>query len=152
MTSIIFKRLVGIVAALALALGVGLVTAGPAEAAKKKTVWDRVAACESTNRWSVNTGNGFYGGLQFTSSTWKAFGGRKFAPQANKASKAEQIAIARRVLAGQGPRAWPVCSVRAGLTKKSGKADLRATVATNPGNSVKSSTSAAKKAAAKGCC
>jgi len=131
LTSRILKRTLGILAGLALTLGIAL--AGPLPAQAATTVWDKVAKCESGNRWHINTGNGYYGGLQFSSSTWKAFGGRKYASQAHKATKAEQIAIARRVLAGQGPGAWPTCSRRAGLTKKNGKADKKAVPATNPG-------------------
>ncbi|MEV4615874.1 transglycosylase family protein, partial [Kitasatospora sp. NPDC049258] len=81
------------------------------------STWDKVAQCESTGNWAINSGNGFYGGLQFTNSTWAAFGGTSYAPQANLASKAQQIAVAEKVLAAQGPGAWPVCSVKAGLTK-----------------------------------
>ncbi|HSA52262.1 MAG TPA: transglycosylase family protein [Yinghuangia sp.] len=84
------------------------------------STWDKVAACESTNNWSINTGNGFYGGLQFQQSTWVEFGGQKYAPRADLATKDQQIAIAEKVLAVQGPGAWPVCSVKAGLTKNSG--------------------------------
>ena len=94
----------------------GLVTANSASAASVST-WDKVAQCESTGNWSINSGNGFHGGLQFTSSTWAAFGGTAFAPQADQATKAQQIAIGEKVLASQGPGAWPVCSVKAGLTK-----------------------------------
>src|SRR3712207_9572032 len=94
----IFKRALGILAGLALTFGIALAGSLPAQAAT--TVWDRVAKCESGNRWHINTGNGYYGGLQFSSSTWKGFGGRKYASQAHRATKAEQIAIARRVLAG----------------------------------------------------
>jgi resuscitation-promoting factor RpfB len=83
-------------------------------------VWDRVAQCESGGNWAINTGNGFYGGLQFTNSTWAAFGGTAYASRADLASKAQQIAIAKKVLASQGPGAWPVCSVRAGLTRSTG--------------------------------
>ncbi|WP_083974356.1 LysM peptidoglycan-binding domain-containing protein [Kitasatospora mediocidica] len=93
----------------------GLVTATSASAASTAT-WDAVAQCESTGNWSIANGNGFYGGLQFTSSTWAAFGGTQYAPQANLATKGQQIAIAEKVLASQGPGAWPVCSVKAGLT------------------------------------
>ncbi|MEU9129846.1 transglycosylase family protein [Kitasatospora sp. NPDC048540] len=93
----------------------GLVTATSASAASVST-WDKVAQCESTGNWSINSGNGFYGGLQFTSSTWAAYGGTAYAPQANLATKAQQIAVAEKVLASQGPGAWPVCSVKAGLT------------------------------------
>ncbi len=108
-----------------------MLVATPAEA--KRTVWDKVASCESSGRWKINTHNGYYGGLQFSPRTWKAFGGRKYGRQAHRASKAEQIAIARRVLSRQGPRAWPGCSKRAGLTKKNGKANRKATPSTNPG-------------------
>jgi LysM repeat protein len=131
LTSRILKRALGILAGLALTLGIAL--AGPLPAQAATTVWDKVAKCESGNRWHINTGNGYYGGLQFSSGTWKGFGGRKYGSQAHKASKAEQIAIARRVLAVQGPGAWPTCSRRAGLTKKNGKADKKAVPATNPG-------------------
>ena len=132
MSTSIIKRVVGVIAALALALGISAVTAGPAEAASK-TVWDKVAKCESGGRWHINTGNGYYGGLQFSGSTWKAHGGKKYASKAHKASKAEQIAIARRVLASQGPRAWPSCGKKAHLTKKNGKASKKATPSSNPG-------------------
>ncbi|MFJ9609249.1 transglycosylase family protein [Kitasatospora sp. NPDC101176] len=100
--------------------GVGLampiLTATGASAAPA-SAWDSVAQCESGGNWSINTGNGFYGGLQFTSGTWKAYGGTAYAPQANQASKGQQIAVAEKVLASQGPGAWPVCSQKAGLSK-----------------------------------
>ncbi|MBV2156068.1 transglycosylase family protein [Kitasatospora sp. SUK 42] len=108
-----------VIAALGVA-GVGLtvpcLTTSTANAASVST-WDAVAQCESGGNWAINTGNGFYGGLQFTSSTWAAFGGTAYAAQANQATKAQQIAVAEKVLASQGPGAWPVCSVKAGLTK-----------------------------------
>ena len=66
-------------------------------------MWDRVAKCESGGNWKINTGNGYYGGLQFAAGTWKGYGGGTYASRAHQATKAEQIAIARRVLAGQGP-------------------------------------------------
>ena len=134
MTFTVIKRAVGLGAALALSSGIGLVGVAPAEAAAT-TVWDRVAQCESAGNWKINTGNGFYGGVQFAAGTWKAYGGSTYASQAHLATKAEQIAIARRVLAGQGPGAWPVCSRRAGLTKSNGKADRNALPASNPGTS-----------------
>lgn len=74
--------------------------------------WSGVAQCESGGNWKINTGNGFYGGLQFTASTWAAFGGTAFAPRADLASVGQQIAVAERVLAGQGIGAWPVCGKR----------------------------------------
>jgi resuscitation-promoting factor RpfA len=133
-TFTVIKRAVGLGAALALSCGIGLVGVAPAEAAET-TVWDRVAQCESGGNWKINTGNGFYGGVQFAAGTWKAYGGNTYASQAHLANKAEQIAVARRVLAGQGPGAWPVCSRRAGLTKSNGKADRNAMPASNPGTS-----------------
>ena len=71
--------------------------------------WAAIAACESGGNWSANTGNGFYGGLQFTQGTWDAYGGGQYAASANQASESQQIAVAERVLAGQGIGAWPVC-------------------------------------------
>jgi LysM repeat protein len=144
LSSKIIRRLVGMVAGMALAIGIGL-SAAPAAAAS--TVWDKVAACESGGRWSINTHNGYYGGLQFSPRTWSGFGGRKYASSANKASKAEQIAIARRVLASQGPRAWPTCGRKAKLTKSNGRADKLATPATNPGAKKVSKPAATKKPA-----
>ncbi|WP_127782004.1 transglycosylase family protein [Rhodococcus sp. X156] len=103
------SRTVAKVALTGMVVGAPLtVLAAPASAASASQ-WDAVAQCESTGNWSIANGNGFYGGLQFTASTWKAFGGHAYAPQANQASKAQQIAIAERVLAGQGKGAWPVC-------------------------------------------
>ena len=78
--------------------------------------WSGVAQCESSGNWHINTGNGFYGGLQFTQQTWSGFGGGRFASRADLASKAEQIAIAQRVLHAQGWGAWPSCSSQLGLT------------------------------------
>jgi resuscitation-promoting factor RpfA len=109
---------IGVAAAAALAAA-GVATAGNAHAAPVST-WDRVAACESGGNWAINTGNGFHGGLQFTHSTWIAYGGGAYASDANLASKSAQIAVAEKVLASQGPGAWPVCSVRAGLTRGGG--------------------------------
>ena len=71
--------------------------------------WDAVAQCESGGNWSINTGNGYYGGLQFNSSTWLAFGGGAYAPRADLATRSQQIAIAEKVLAAQGKGAWPTC-------------------------------------------
>lgn len=76
--------------------------------------WDELAQCESSGDWSINTGNGFYGGLQFHQQTWAGFGGLAYAPRADLASRAQQIDIARKVLAVQGPGAWPACSASTG--------------------------------------
>ncbi|MFG2929149.1 transglycosylase family protein [Streptomyces achromogenes] len=97
-------------------LAIPLVAAGTAHAADAAT-WNKVAACESSGNWSVNTGNGYYGGLQFTRSTWEAYGGTRYAPRADLATRYEQIAVAEKVLDGQGPGAWPACAPRAGLTR-----------------------------------
>ncbi|GAC57422.1 resuscitation-promoting factor [Gordonia hirsuta DSM 44140 = NBRC 16056] len=78
-------------------------------------IWDQIAMCESTGNWSINTGNGFYGGIQFTQSTWDAFGGQEYAPRADLATREEQIAIGKKVQAGQGWGAWPLCTSRLGL-------------------------------------
>ncbi len=72
-------------------------------------VWDRIAACESGGNWSANTGNGYYGGLQFSLSSWRAVGG---SGRPDQASKATQIAMAERLQHAQGWGAWPVCSAR----------------------------------------
>ncbi|QEV18495.1 LysM peptidoglycan-binding domain-containing protein [Streptomyces alboniger] len=92
------------------AVAAPLMAAGSASAATPQE-WDAVAQCESGGNWSINTGNGYQGGLQFSPSTWAAYGGTKYAPTADKASKAQQIEIAEKVLAGQGKGAWPSCGV-----------------------------------------
>lgn len=97
-------------------LALPLITAASAGAASGD-VWDKVAACESTSNWDINTGNGYFGGLQFSRSTWAAYGGTDYAPRADLATRDQQIAIAEKVLEGQGPGAWPVCSGKAGLTR-----------------------------------
>ncbi|MGG7572811.1 transglycosylase family protein [Streptomyces sirii] len=71
--------------------------------------WERIAACESSGRWHINTGNGYHGGLQIALSTWRAYGGRRYAPRADLATRAEQIAIGRRIVRDQGLSAWPNC-------------------------------------------
>ncbi|MFE1548582.1 transglycosylase family protein [Streptomyces sp. NPDC058718] len=78
--------------------------------------WGCVAECESSGRWHINTGNGFYGGLQFWQPTWVEHGGTKFAPRADLATRPQQITIAEEVLRTQGWGAWPVCSERYGLS------------------------------------
>mgnify|MGYP001123959304 CR=1 FL=1 len=114
------KRTIALAASTAVAVGGSVALAAPAQAS---TVWDAVAQCESGGNWSINTGNGYYGGLQFSASTWKAFGGHQYASNAHLATKAQQIAIAQKTLAVQGPGAWPTCSKKAGLTKANGGAN-----------------------------
>ena len=93
------------------ALGAPMAVVGVADAAPKGN-WDRLAKCESGGRWNTATGNGYYGGLQFSKSTWKAHGG-KGSP--HKASRSEQIRVAEKVLRSQGWKAWPACSRKLGL-------------------------------------
>ncbi|WP_042429911.1 transglycosylase family protein [Streptacidiphilus anmyonensis] len=108
-------RTAAVAATLVAAPVAGLLCATSASAASVST-WDAVAQCESGGDWSINTGNGFYGGLQFTPSTWAAYGGTQYAAEANQATEGQQIAVAEKVLASQGPGAWPVCGPKAGLT------------------------------------
>lgn len=93
-----------------------LIGAGTAQAASLD-VWEKLAACESTSNWQINTGNGYFGGLQFSQSTWERYGGTHYAPRADLASKDQQIAVAERVLKWQGPGAWPACAPGAGLER-----------------------------------
>ncbi|WP_433785910.1 transglycosylase family protein [Actinomycetospora sp. CA-101289] len=105
--------------------GLALVAAGApvipaallaAPVAHAETDWDALAECESGGDWGINTGNGFGGGLQFTDSTWRAFGG---SGQPEEAGRAEQIRVAERVKAEQGMNAWPTCSRKTGQTDDS---------------------------------
>ncbi|MER6689942.1 transglycosylase family protein [Streptomyces minutiscleroticus] len=100
-----------------------LIGTGVADAADVGT-WNEVAACESSGDWDIDTGNGYYGGLQFSRSTWEAYGGTAYAPRADLATRDQQIAIAEKVLDGQGPGAWPVCSQRAGLSRGGAAPDI----------------------------
>lgn len=105
-----FQRGAATLAAVAVAGGALAVTAAPASAS---STWDKLAQCESSGNWSINTGNGYYGGLQFSLSTWKAFGG---SGMPHHASKSEQIRVATKVQQGQGWGAWPACSAKLGLS------------------------------------
>ena len=101
-------------AALGAAGTASLLGTSSAAQAKSSVNWDAVAQCESSGNWHINTGNGYYGGLQFTRGTWTANGGGKYASTADKASRSEQIAVAERVLGSQGIGAWPVCGKKGG--------------------------------------
>ena len=90
------------------AIAAPLMAAGNASAATASE-WDAVAQCEAGGNWSINTGNGYYGGLQFSASTWAAYGGTQYAATADQATKSQQIAVAEKVLAAQGKGAWPTC-------------------------------------------
>ncbi|GAA1600173.1 transglycosylase family protein [Actinoplanes couchii] len=108
-TSEQWKRVIGL--AVACVAG-SAVLSGPAAAAPADVNWDAIAHCESGGNWRINTGNGYYGGLQFSHGTWRAYGGSRYASTANRASRSEQIRIAERVLRGQGIGAWPTCGRR----------------------------------------
>jgi resuscitation-promoting factor RpfA len=108
------RRLIQAAVATVVALGAPVALAGTAEAAQPTSKWDRLAQCESGGRWNINTGNGYAGGLQFSPRTWRAFGGQG---SPAKASKAQQIAVAERVLAAQGWKAWPACSKKLGYRR-----------------------------------
>ncbi|MER5214638.1 transglycosylase family protein [Streptomyces sp. NPDC002838] len=101
-------RAIAIAGVTGAAVAAPLMVAGNASAATASE-WDTVAQCESGGNWSINTGNGYYGGLQFSASTWAGYGGTQYASTADQATKAQQIEIAEKVLAGQGKGAWPVC-------------------------------------------
>jgi hypothetical protein len=111
------------------AVGAGTVAASvlaPAAAAHaaSDSQWERVANCESGDRWHIDTGNGYYGGLQFSASTWTSFDVNNYASRADLASRGEQIDVANRVLDAQGWGAWPVCSQYRG---EPGPAEIRHT-------------------------
>ena len=111
--------------------------AAPAASAAT-TDWDAIAACESGGNWSTDTGNGYSGGLQFSPSTWRAFGG---SGSPADASRSEQIAVAERVKASQGLGAWPVCSKKAGSSSGSSHSDSDS----DSGATAKKTTKAAPK-------
>ncbi|MDQ4115678.1 MAG: resuscitation-promoting factor [Actinomycetota bacterium] len=86
-----------------------------APAAEGGAVWDKIAECEASGDWSTNSGNGYYGGLQFDKQTWSAYGGDQYAPRPDQASREEQIAVANRVKDDRGGySAWPNCGKKAG--------------------------------------
>ena len=128
---------VGVVAGAA-ALGL----AGSASAAPDST-WDSVAQCESSGNWAINTGNGYYGGLQFTESTWNAYGGQQYASRADLATREEQIAVAEQTLGGQGWGAW-ACAYAGGgegSTSRSVAADSSSSDSSSSDSSSSSSSS-----------
>ncbi|WP_329298843.1 transglycosylase family protein [Streptomyces sp. NBC_00659] len=107
-------RTTAVLAGAALLAPLGLLAATGDAAAADSGVWDRIAQCESGGNWHINTGNGYYGGLQFSAGTWRAYGGTAYAPTADQASRSAQIAVATKVQSAQGWGAWPTCSARAG--------------------------------------
>ncbi|WP_371658973.1 transglycosylase family protein [Streptomyces sp. NBC_00280] len=109
-------RKTAVLAGAALLAPLGLLAATGNAAAADSGVWDRIAQCESGGNWHINTGNGYYGGLQFSASTWRAYGGTAYAATADGASRSQQIAVATKVQGAQGWGAWPTCSARAGAS------------------------------------
>ncbi|MEU6402646.1 transglycosylase family protein [Streptomyces sp. NPDC046985] len=105
-----------VLAGAALLAPLGLLAASGDAQAADGGVWDRIARCESGGDWHINTGNGYYGGLQFAAGTWRAYGGAAYAGRADLATRSQQIAVAARVQQAQGWGAWPVCSARAGAS------------------------------------
>ncbi|SDL60752.1 Uncharacterized conserved protein YabE, contains G5 and tandem DUF348 domains [Corynebacterium mycetoides] len=91
------------------------VASASAPAVAGGSVWDTLAQCESGGNWSINTGNGYHGGLQFSAGTWAAYGGTQYAPTADLATREQQIAIAQKTQAAQGWGAWPACTAKMGL-------------------------------------
>ena len=79
------------------------------------SVWDDLARCESGGNWSINTGNGYYGGLQFNYGTWHDYGGGEFADYPHQATREEQIIVAERLRADRGYAPWPACRAKLGL-------------------------------------
>ena len=132
-----------VVAGMTLAGAAAVGFSAPAQAATEET-WDRLASCESTNRWDINTGNGFYGGLQFTLSSWAAVGGEGYP---HHASKAEQIMRAEKLQDLQGWGAWPLCSKKLGLTQADADATDAAPVAVERTASVQRQAAAERAAA-----
>jgi len=88
-------------------------TKGKAVNTARSKMWAKIARCESGGRWHINTGNGYYGGLQFNLATWRSHGGRDFAAKPHKASKAEQMTIANRLYAKRGVQPWGGCGKKA---------------------------------------
>jgi len=133
------KRTTAVLAGAALLAPLGLLAATGNAVAADGGVWDRIAQCESGGNWHINTGNGYYGGLQFSAGTWRAYGGTAYAPTADQASREQQIAVATKVQGAQGWGAWPTCSARAGASGGAPAAGSPATKST-PKSTPKSAT------------
>jgi resuscitation-promoting factor RpfA len=116
------RRIAATTVSLGAAVTAPVLTAGSAQAATDET-WNRLAQCESGGDWHIDTGNGYYGGLQFSDSTWDAYGGEQFASTADEATREQQIQIAEKVLDGQGWGAWPACSSELGLDSSDAAGD-----------------------------
>ncbi|MFF3542787.1 transglycosylase family protein [Streptomyces platensis] len=133
MPSPLAKRSVETLLSVLLVVLTVLGAAGPSAAAPGSPAgpgpdWERIAACESNGRWHINTGNGYHGGLQIDPATWRAYGGRRYAPRADLATRDEQIAIGERIVRDRGLSAWPNCA----RTTDSGDSTSRAVAQTPP--------------------
>ena len=147
-------RTTAVLAGAALLAPLGLLAASGNAAAADSGVWDRIAQCESGGNWHINTGNGYYGGLQFSAGTWRAYGGSAYAATADQASKSAQIAVAGKVQRAQGWGAWPVCSARAGASgsapaASSGTVSEKSTKKSSTGSKSESATGSTKKQSTK---
>ncbi|MHA6802186.1 transglycosylase family protein [Salinifilum ghardaiensis] len=126
------NRTVARVAVAGAVVATPMAIAAPANAAD----WDALAQCESSGDWSANTGNGYYGGLQFDPTTWSAYGGGEYAANAHQATREQQIEIAEKVLSAQGVNAWPGCTAKISWT--SGTTDYSAETSTDSESSASS--------------
>ena len=147
-------RTTAVLAGAALLAPLGLLAASGNAAAADSGVWDRIARCESGGNWHINTGNGYYGGLQFSAGTWRAYGGSAYAATADQASRSAQIAVATKVQHAQGWGAWPVCSARAGASgsapgTSSGTVSEKSTKTSSTGSKSESATGSTKKQSTK---
>ncbi|WP_405838574.1 transglycosylase family protein [Streptomyces sp. NBC_01518] len=147
-------RTTAVLAGAALLAPLGLLAASGNAVAADSGVWDRIAQCESGGNWHINTGNGYYGGLQFSAGTWRAYGGSAYAATADQASKSAQIAVAGKVQRAQGWGAWPVCSARAGASgsapaASSGAVSEKSTKKSSSGSKSESATGSTKKQSTK---
>lgn len=140
-------RFAGIGVAGAATIAAGVATASESKAAG--SVWDAVAQCETGQNWATNSVPGYSGGLGFANQYWAAFGGTQYSKLPYQATREQQIAVAQRILATNGPTAWPVCGPRAGLTKANGGAAVGAAAPTTAKATPKATTTtqAAPKAA-----
>ncbi|MEV0482045.1 transglycosylase family protein [Streptomyces sp. NPDC050508] len=142
-------RTTAVLAGAALLAPLGLLAASGNAAAADSGVWDRIAQCESGGNWHINTGNGYYGGLQFSAGTWRAYGGSAYAATADQASRSAQIAVATKVQHAQGWGAWPVCSARAGANGSAPAASSGTVTEKSTKTTKKSTTESTKKQSTK---
>lgn len=139
------RNLARVVVAGVVVAGSPLALAGTANAdtprASSDDVWDQIAQCESGGKWNTSTGNGYSGGLQFSPSTWRAYGGRG---SANGASRAEQITVAKKVVSAQGWGAWPSCSRKVSATAKAGARDTSSTTSKKQSSAIETTRTEVK--------